>query len=60
MEWMVVEMAGVLLDGKVLSLVQVCGWCLPGVSMVENLYILEKRLYGMYWQDDTINMLLLR
>ena len=45
------------LDWQVSSLEQVCTWCLPPLSALEDLYISEEPYWQSYWQDNIETML---
>ena len=44
-------------DWQVSSLEQVCSWCLPPLSALEDLYISENRLRRRNWQENIENSL---
>jgi hypothetical protein len=45
------------LDWQVSSLEQVCTWCLPSLSKLEDLYISEELSWRPNWQDNIENTL---
>ena len=45
------------LDWQVSSMEQICTWCLPPLSMLEDLYIYEHPSWPPVWQDNVDNTL---